>query len=61
MLLTYLSYVGVFYLGFIMAAVFKANPDAELSGAFYRLRAGTATESDNITLLEAAQFERDGR
>lgn len=61
MLLTYLSYVGVFFLGFIVAALFRINEDDDgLDGAFQRLRNGVATESDNDALLEAAQFERDG-
>ena len=60
MLLTYLSYVGVFFLGFIVAALFRINEDDDgLDGAFQRLRVGTATKSDNDALLEAAQFERD--
>lgn len=65
MLLTYLSYVAVFFLGFIVAAVFRIDARnrpvrvADLDQSYRNLRAGRMTETDEADLVDAAQFERD--
>lgn len=66
MLWTYLSYVAVFFLGFVVAAVFRADADlqhahvADLEQSYRNLRNGCMTETDETDLRDAAEFEREG-
>lgn len=65
MLWTYLSYVAVFFLGFVVAAVFCADARrpagvVDLEQSYRNLRNGRMTETDETDLRDAAEFEREG-